>query len=155
MKFELFVDGGASPNPGHGGVGYALCITKGNTHVPILEGCAYLGDGITNNQAEFYALIHGLYNAQIYTNKVIVYTDSKIVYKSFVPSPKDRWIIKNDNLKELYNIAQTIISTMNSVNIYKISRDDNVLADALAGEAIFTKRGRKKIFKQPNDMSGM
>ena len=52
MKAQIFTDGSARPNPGKGGAGVLIQDMEGKEIACIAK---YLGEGITCNQAEYWA----------------------------------------------------------------------------------------------------
>jgi len=81
MELHIAVDGAVSPNPGFGSVAY--CIKRKDGKVLRKAGRRLEGDQITNNQAEFEAVLWGLEVVQEYYNKIcaylIFYSNSQLV----------------------------------------------------------------------------
>lgn len=137
---KIFCDGGASPtNPGHGGIGFVVF----RENKVLMEGSQYLGDNITNNEAEFAALINALcYTKQYFKPKEVnVYVDSELVYGSLLPvtNPKHK-TIRSSNLKPYYKVLLDVVEFFEDVKIEKIPRKENGFADALSKRAMETKR---------------
>ena len=139
---EIFCDGGASPNPGHGGIGFLI---KRNDKI-IIDGYQYLGDKITNNQAEFSAIINslGCVRSELpEEKKVVIYSDSNLVVKSSDSTPlSERFVIKEEILKTFLGLLQRIVSKFDEVIVKKIDREENKLADKLSQIARETKRSK-------------
>jgi len=57
FEATLNFDGSVSGNPGHGGAGWVLVDDRGRV---LIEAGTYLGNYITNNEAEYQGLINGL-----------------------------------------------------------------------------------------------
>jgi len=131
---NLNIDGSAAPNPGVGGCGFIL-IDNG---VEIMKGWIYLGENITNNQAEFGALVHGLYHtfysAKI-TKGVVVYTDSELVYGAI----KGTKIIRSERIYTFYEAGSFLYELFDDIDIKHIPRIENGYADTLARRAMSTK----------------
>jgi ribonuclease HI len=127
-------DGGASPNPGEGGIGFV--VFRGDK--PVLEGYQYLGDGVTNNQAEFSAAINGLsYVIQVFKEgKVTLRTDSRLVYGSLMPhSHPHHMTIRNEKLLPFANALKALVGVFTEFTVEHISRDENKIADILSRTA--------------------
>jgi ribonuclease HI len=142
----LFVDGGASPNPGMGGAGGILLRSLRNgmndaaevdEHAGELVDklCHYLGDRVTNNEAEFSALILGLDMArQNGVRTLDVFMDSQLVIKAMEGECK----VNNKNLKRFHELALKTLSSgkFESVQFTHVPRSLNTTADKLASSAI-------------------
>ena len=141
MMLEIWCDGGARPNPGNGGIGF---VVKRNGKI-IMDGYQYLGDKITNNQAEFSSIVNALsvVFSELKDRQIIVYMDSRLVVMSS-PSRElsRRFVIRDKKLKVFVNLLEKLISKFESVVIEKISREENKLADKLCHIAIDTKHTR-------------
>ena len=75
----LYFDGGATPSPGLGGAGYWLLDDR-NVEVARCAIGIYPYDGVTNNQAEYIALIQGMIKAQDEGMKrLVVKGDSEVI----------------------------------------------------------------------------
>ena len=56
-KIIIYTDGGSRGNPGKAAIGVVFCNEKDQ---PIKKYSEYLGDGLTNNDAEYQAMIFAL-----------------------------------------------------------------------------------------------
>ena len=56
-KIIIYTDGASRGNPGKASIGVVFCNEKGET---IKEYSEYLGDNLTNNEAEYQAVIFAL-----------------------------------------------------------------------------------------------
>jgi ribonuclease HI len=121
-------DGGARGNPGPGGAGF---VVEANDAV-ICRAGRFLGE-VTNNVAEYEALIWGLENvAALGFSAVDVYADSELMVKQL----NGAYRVKSQRLKPLYKRAMALVSGFASVVIRHVRREDNALADAMANEAM-------------------
>lgn len=94
---EVYIDGASRNNPGKGA--YAFIFVR-NQEVLYKES-GYLGD-ITNNQAEYKALINALDKVIEFSRwKVKVYSDSQLV----VNHMSGVWRVKDSMIKALYREA--------------------------------------------------
>lgn len=124
----IFVDGASRGNPGPSGAGFAIyCDGK------LLEGQAqYLGE-VTNNQAEYNALILALERAsELGGKKVMVKSDSELMVKQM----RGEYKVKNEQLRGLSLRAFKLMKNFASFEIAHIPREENQEADRIANRAI-------------------
>jgi len=125
MKF----DGCSKKNPGHSGAG--AVIYKDN--VEIWTDSKYIGHYKTNNEAEYSALILGLYQARnLSIDELLVCGDSQIVIKQMMQEYK----VKSANLIPLFTEAMSISKDIKQIKFEHIYREQNQRADQLANLAI-------------------
>lgn len=128
----LYVDGASRSNPGPSGAG--IYLTK--EHDPIEQRGFYLGTK-TNNQAEYLALLIGLYYAQKHVSAhdiLIVISDSELLIKQL----KGIYAVRNPMLKDLYALVQQKLFCFN-YKLTHVLREKNTHADALANKGIDKK----------------
>jgi len=126
--FTIYADGAARRNPGPAGAGFAIyCDGR------MIEGQAqYLGE-LTNNQAEYNALILALDRAQeLGAHKVLARLDSELVVKQM----RGEYQVKNRELRGLLQRALELSRRFPNFEIQHIPRDLNREADRLANRAI-------------------
>ncbi|MHA1400223.1 MAG: ribonuclease HI family protein [Candidatus Heimdallarchaeaceae archaeon] len=129
-EIKLFVDGCSKGNPGKAGVGYVIKDMTGQT---LDEGSKYLGDHITNNQAEYQAVIIGLDKcSEFCRGRVCVLSDSELIVKQM----NKVYRIKNAKLKKLFLEVKEKELFFEEVNYSHIRRERNQRADELANKAI-------------------
>lgn len=129
MNYCLYTDGGARGNPGPGAAG--IVIKKGG-EVVFAKG-KYLDDHITNNQAEYRAIIGGLAVAQKMKIKNLkCYLDSELVVKQL----KGEYRVKDPDLKPLFEKVLGLKRDFKEISFHHIARDKNKLADQLVNEAL-------------------
>lgn len=130
VLWKIFIDGAARNNPGPAGAG--IYILKNNA-VVLTKGF-YLG-AKTNNQAEYIALLLGLYFLKKLVvashDLVAIYSDSQLM----VSQLNGVYQIKNSDLKKYYVIAKDFLHHYN-YQINHILRHKNTEADALANKGI-------------------
>jgi len=125
----LRTDGAARGNPGPAAAGVVIEDTEGKL---LARGKKYLGR-LTNNQAEYQALILGLKAiAKYHPAAVHVYMDSELV----VNQMNGRYKVRHDDLLPLYEEARRLAAALPSVSFAHIERAENHLADALANQAL-------------------
>ena len=138
---ELYCDGGASPNPGEGGIGF-VAFREGEI---ILRGYQYLGDNITNNQAEFTAAVNALGYTISYLKpeEIQLYTDSMLVYGSTLnPGDKGYYNIKDPKLVPFHEALMELLSKYPAIKTNWVSRKENALADVLSQRARNTRSSK-------------
>jgi len=90
MNAQIFIDGSAQPNPGHGGAG---AIIKDHRGKVVAEISRYLGSRVTNNQAEYWSLIDALTEAKrLGAEQVEICSDSQLLVRQL----KGLYKAKND-----------------------------------------------------------
>lgn len=130
--WKLYVDGASRNNPGPSGAG--IYIAK--ELVPIIKEGFFLGTK-TNNQAEYYALLIGLYHLQKLVcpqDTVLIVSDSQLLIRQLQGIYK----VKHPELKPLYTAAMAVIKTMN-YDVMHVLREDNTIADKLANQGVDKK----------------
>lgn len=125
---EVHIDGASRGNPGEAGAGVVI-----SRDGKMIEGEAkYLGK-MTNNQAEYNALIIGLSRAkELGASRVEAVTDSELVAHQMNGVYK----VKNPGIKKLYQRARSLADSFQSFSIRHVRRENNKEADKLANRAI-------------------
>lgn len=128
----IHFDGGSRGNPGDGSAG-ATIETDDNTD----ELSVYLGDDLTNNQAEYHALTLALNHAigELDIDTADIYGDSQLVIKQL----KREWDINDDRLNQLAMGVQYCFNELDDYTLNHIPREQNSTADNLADKALNTK----------------
>jgi ribonuclease HI len=133
QKVTLYVDGSCSGNPGDGGAGVVIKDEEGRTVTHIKR---YLGS-VTNNRAEYQALIVGLKEAQVLgTKEVEVYLDSELVVNQI----NGVYRVRDATLKTLEGEVRRLLGHFARWVVGYIPREANREADRLAREAVRDKR---------------
>ena len=126
--FELYVDGASKGNPGHAGVGVVIC-REGK---PAASLSRYIGT-VTNNVAEYMALLYGLQEALIMkAARLVVHTDSELMYRQLTHQYK----VRHPAIAVLYQQAVRLCQAFEKVSIRHIPREQNREADRLATQAV-------------------
>ncbi len=129
-RLTIYVDGASRGNPGRAGAGVVVYADRKD--VPLKKIRQYLGR-MTNNVAEYLALIYGLQEGLICRAKYLtVYMDSELVVKQIEGSYR----VKNEMLKTLFNLVKHLRQGFEEVKIKHINRERNREADKLANQAI-------------------
>jgi ribonuclease HI len=131
-KLMLFVDGASRNNPGLSGAGlYLLKDEK-----PIEREGFFLGIK-TNNQAEYLALLLGLFFLQKHVCKgdeVHIISDSQLL----VQQMRGAYRVKHAALKPLHDLAKFMLAE-HHYHVEHVLRAENTTADKLANKGIDKK----------------
>lgn len=143
-KIIIFTDGGARGNPGPAAAGIVFCNEKGEI---IKKYSEYLGDNLTNNEAEYQAMILGFKKfKQVFGKKLSESTEVQVKSDSelMVFQMQGLYKISEPNLQSLFLEAWNLKLDFKKVKFKAISRKKNVEADALVNEALRNKEGLLK-----------
>lgn len=129
---KIYIDGASKGNPGESGVGIVIyqdgCLIKKISN--------YIGHA-TNNAAEYAALLYALEEAFVLKAKSLeINTDSQLLARQLNKVYK----VRHEGIKNFYNRAVQLLAGFEKVAINYIRREENVLADKLATEAIKIKQ---------------
>lgn len=128
--YRLQFDGGSRGNPGVSGSGFVLYNASGET---VFKASEYLGDNVTNNQAEYNGLLHGLHVADREgVRKLRVEGDSKLVISQVTGA----WRCDAPGLVPLCERAKEVVSHFERCEFRHIPRESNSEADKLANKAM-------------------
>ncbi len=127
---EVYIDGASAGNPGPSGIGIFI---KGEGHlIKISE----VIEDTNNHVAEFKALVRGLEEAKkLGSDFVWMRSDSKIVVASI-----EKEYVKSEDFKPYLEEALKLIETFPTFFIKWIPDKENKAADALARQAIQTRK---------------
>ena len=128
-------DGGARGNPGPGAVGV---IVRRNGEI-LAKHSRFLGMRVTNNIAEYEALIDALKIASRFTNKEITcFLDSELVVKQLLGIYR----VRNNHLLPLFQKIQKLQENFSKIRYVHVTRNDKFqeMADELLNEEL-SKRG--------------
>ena len=129
MKVILHTDGASRGNPGQAGLGVVIAAEDGQVLTELSE---YLGT-VTNNSAEYQALIRGLEEAKnLGATEVEVFTDSELMTRQIGGQYK----VKNAGLIPLYQKAKSLLNGFKVGQVNHVRREYNKAADKLANIAI-------------------
>lgn len=137
--WQLFIDGASRNNPGPAGAG--IYILKNDALV--CKHGFYLGTK-TNNQAEYAALLIGLYYVKQYIepkDHLDIISDSQLLVRQF----KGEYRVKHPELKPLHLIAKYLLLDI-MYSITHVLREKNTQADQMANIGIDEKKPLPKEF---------
>jgi len=132
IVWTLYVDGASRNNPGVSGAG--IYIEKDGI---LFIKCGYYLGIKTNNQAEYLALLLGLFiiNEHILPeDSLIIVSDSKLLIQQLLGAYK----VKNTDLYILYQACKKYIQTYNVI-LRHVLRNENKRADAMANYGVDSK----------------
>jgi probable phosphoglycerate mutase len=105
---------------------------------PVAQGKQYLGV-MTNNQAEYRALILGLKSVTHYhPSRVSVYMDSELVVKQM----RGEYKVRDAALEPLWREARALAAELPAISFTHVLRGKNAQADRLANEALDAQAGK-------------
>ena len=125
----LRTDGAARGNPGPAAAGVVIERLDGSS---VARDAIYLG-ALTNNQAEYRALILGLCAVAPYNPTAVrVLMDSELVVRQMT----GEYHVVNAALRALYDEARALAQALPHVTFAHVPRARNAEADALANAAL-------------------
>jgi ribonuclease HI len=126
----IHTDGASRGNPG--AAAYAYVIDRDGQ--PPIEEADCLGE-MTNNQAEYTALVRALEHAlELGANhRLLIHSDSELMVKQM----NGEYRVKNEDLRDLYEQARDLRDRFQGgVTIRHVRRSQNKRADQLCNEAL-------------------
>lgn len=128
-SWTLRCDGGARGNPGPGALGYVLIDPAGREVDAQGEPLGV----VTNNVAEYRALIAGLESAARHqADPLTVCMDSELVVRQMT----GEYRVKHEGLKPLNVEAKRAAARLGTVRYVAVRREDNARADQLVNETL-------------------
>ncbi len=131
-KLIIYTDGGARGNPGIAGAGAVIFDEHGGVLGEVSE---YLGDNLTNNYAEYEAIVlvlHLCHKLGLQDSEIEIRADSKLAIEQL----SGRWKVKDASIKEQFNKVKDILKGFKNVKFIHVRRELNKHADALANQAM-------------------
>jgi ribonuclease HI len=135
-KVIIYTDGGSRGNPGKAAIGVVFCNEQ---EQEIKKFGEYLGDGLTNNEAEYRAVIFAfkkfpeLFGSEsIPQTYVEVRSDSELL----VNQMSGRYKIKNENIRSFVVTIKKLTEGFAQVDYVAIRREKNKVADAMVNKAL-------------------
>jgi len=145
-NYIIYTDGGSRGNPGKAAIGVVFCNQDGQV---IKKYGEYLGDSLTNNDAEYAAVIFALKKAKALFGKdkvksahVEVRSDSELL----VNQMSGRYKIENEKIQKFFMEIWNLKIDFGSVMFTAIPREKNKEADALVNQALDAKAGSATLF---------
>jgi len=145
-KIIIYTDGGSRGNPGKAGIGVVFCNEKEQV---IKKYSEYLGDGLTNNDAEYSAIIFALKKFKALFGKAIaeisdieIKADSELVVKQL----NGDYRLSEPKIQQFFIEIWNLKFDFKSVKFKHIPREKNKEADRLVNEALDQQVGVKSLF---------
>src|SRR3989338_1717398 len=139
----IYTDGGSRGNPGKAAIGVAFCNEK---EEEIKRFGEYLGDNLTNNEAEYQAVIFALKKFKAVFGKKIaevseveVRSDSELLVKQMSGIYK----IEDEKIQKFFIEIWNLQIDFKNVKFKAIPREKNREADKLVNEALDLQRSEE------------
>lgn len=140
-NLTVYTDGASRSNPGHAACAYLVGLEGKD---PFKTHNQYLGDKVTNNQAEYRGMTLALaYLVELVASSpagsladIAVYSDSKLVVEQI----NGTWEVKDADLRVICQECRESLRTLrergHKVDIHWIPREQNSRADQLCNQAL-------------------
>jgi len=145
-KIIIYTDGGSRGNPGKAAIGVVFCNEKEQI---IKKYGEYLGDNLTNNDAEYSAVIFALKKFKALFGKAIAETsdvevraDSELVVKQL----NGEYRLSDPKIQQFFIEIWNLKLDFKSVKFKHTPRERNKEADRLVNEALDQEAGAKSLF---------
>ena len=145
-KIIVYTDGGSRGNPGKAAIGVVFC----NEQEQIIKKFGeYLGDNLTNNDAEYQAIIFALKKFKAVFGKAIAQTsdveiraDSELVVKQL----NGDYRLSEPKIQQFFIEIWNLKFDFESVKFKHIPREKNKEADALVNQALDAETAPNSLF---------
>jgi len=144
-KIIIYTDGGSRGNPGPGAMGVIFCNEKDQVIKSYSE---FLGEDLTNNEAEYKAVIFALKKfKQLFGKKLAKNSEVEIKSDSefLVKQLNGEYKIKDSKIQHLFLKAWNLKLDFKKVKFKLISRTKNKEADKLVNEALDKEARNQKL----------
>lgn len=144
-KIIIYTDGGSQGNPGPSAIGVVFCNEKGQCFKKYSE---YLGENLTNNEAEYQAAIFALQKFKaLFGRELAKNTDIEIKSDSelLIRQLKGEYKILDPKIQTLFLKIWNLKIDFKKIKFTLISREKNKEADRLANEALENKDKSQKL----------
>lgn len=145
-RIIIYTDGGSRGNPGKGAIGVVFCNEK---EQEIKKFGEYLGDGLTNNEAEYRAVIFGLKKFKALFGKKIaevseieIRSDSELL----VNQVNGKYKIEDEKMQKFFMEIWNLKIDFKNVKFKIIPREKNKEADRLVNEALNSQLTNQRLF---------
>lgn len=135
-KFIIYTDGGSRGNPGLAAIGVVICNEKEQELKKYGE---YLGDNLTNNEAEYQAVIFALKKFKaLFGKKLAENTEIGIKCDSelLVSQVNSEYKILDEKIQKLFLELWNLRLDFKKIKFKLIPRERNKEADKLVNEAL-------------------
>ena len=145
-KIIIYTDGGSRGNPGKAAIGVVFCNEKEQV---IKKYGEYLDDNLTNNEAEYSAVIFALKKFKALFGKAIaeiseveIRSDSELLVKQM----NGRYKLLDEKIQKFFIEIWNLKIDFKGVKFKAIPREKNKEADRMVNEALDQKIGTKSLF---------
>ena len=145
-KFIIYTDGGSRGNPGKAAIGVVICNEK---EQEVKKYGEYLGDNLTNNEAEYAAVISALKKfkaafgkAVAESTEILIKSDSEFLVKQMNAEYK----VEAEKIQPLFMQIWNLKMDFKAVKFRHIMREQNKEADRLVNEALDNTEKVKSLF---------
>ena len=135
-KFIIYTDGGSRGNPGRAAIGVVICNEKDQEVKKYGE---YLGDNLTNNEAEYSAVVFALKKFKALFGKSLaentdieIRADSELVVKQL----NGEYKLSDPKIQQFFIEIWNLKMDFKLVKFKHIPREKNKEADRLANQAL-------------------
>lgn len=144
-KIVIFTDGGSRGNPGPAAIGAVFCNEKGQ---PFKQYSEYLGDNLTNNEAEYQAVIFALQKFKAVFGKklaknteVTIKSDSELLIKQL----NGEYKLLDEKIQQRFLKIWNLKLDFKKVKFTLVPRGKNKEADRLVNEALDSEDKSQKL----------
>ena len=144
-KIIIYTDGGSRGNPGKAAIGVVFCNEKEQV---IKKYGEYLGDNLTNNEAEYGAVIFALKKFKAVFGKAIaansdveLRADSELVVKQL----NGEYRLQDPKIQQFFIEIWNLKFDFKSVKFKHTPREKNKEADRLVNEALDQRAGTRSL----------
>lgn len=145
-KITIYTDGGSRGNPGKAAIGVVFCNEKEQV---IKKYGEYLGDNLTNNEAEYSAVIFALKKFKSLfgksiaeTSEVEVRSDSELLVKQM----NGEYKLSDEKIQKFFIEIWNLKIDFKGVKFKAIPREKNKEADRMVNEALDAQGSSQKLF---------
>lgn len=145
-KIIIYTDGGSRGNPGKAAIGVVFCNER---EQEIKKYGEYLGDELTNNEAEYRAVIFALKKFKALFGKSVaavsdieIRSDSELLVKQI----QGEYKVENEKIQKFFMEIWNLKIDFRAVKFKLIPREKNKEADRLVNEVLDSQERRKTLF---------
>jgi ribonuclease HI len=145
-KIIIYTDGGSRGNPGKAAIGVVFCNEKDQELKKFGE---YLGDSLTNNDAEYSAVIFALKKFKALFGKALaentdveIRADSELLVKQL----NGEYKLESEKIQKFFIEIWNLKIDFKSVKFKHIPREKNREADRLVNQVLDAESGAQKLF---------
>jgi ribonuclease HI len=135
-KFIIYTDGGSRGNPGQSAIGVVICNEKEQELKKYGE---YLGNNLTNNEAEYQAVIFALKKFKaLFGKKLAEHTEVDIRCDSelLVSQVNGEYKVLDEKIQKLFMELWNLRLDFKKIKFKLIPREKNREADKLVNQAL-------------------